>query len=246
MMHFIIIHYLSFLLFLFPWDWLYVTHLFSFAAFTILSLFCTLSVLIVIGLFLCCSFLFGILKASHFWTTISVSRLKMFSVSILLNKLLMPLLCINSSSLIPVICGFGLLMVSLMSSMSCSFFPSSFSLYLNLSNSTLFSLHDAIVLTHSKKYLRQSSSWVVMYLLISRLGGVWVSSQTSEDVQGIRYEISCSIKFSSRKMPGDLIQSSNYLPTKHRSDTFYFDQIQPFYYSIVPPNWTPLSTVSMC
>jgi hypothetical protein len=74
---------------------LYVTCCFSLAAFKIVSLFYIFCVLIIIciGLAVFWSCLFGFLKASHTWMTLSFSRLGKFSAIILLKLLSKPLTC---------------------------------------------------------------------------------------------------------------------------------------------------------
>jgi hypothetical protein len=78
---------------------LYVTRCFSLAAFSILSLFCILSVLTIswCGQVLFCSCLFDVLKASYTWIIVSSPRFRKFSNINLWNMFFMLLACTSSS-----------------------------------------------------------------------------------------------------------------------------------------------------
>jgi hypothetical protein len=89
---------------------LYIICFFSLTAFTILSLFSVLVVLMIIyhGEVLFLSSMFHVLEASCTWMGITFSRFGMFSVIILLNILWIPFGCTYSPSSMPMILRFGL------------------------------------------------------------------------------------------------------------------------------------------
>jgi hypothetical protein len=127
---------------------LYVTSLFSFAAFRILSLFCVLSVLIMmylggvspLVLEVCCSVSFLLLD------DLSFSSLGKFCAIILQNRLSVPLVCTCSPYSTPMIHRFGLFMVSQIAWMFYSYFlhilSASFTVWSN--SSALSSIPDTL------------------------------------------------------------------------------------------------------
>jgi hypothetical protein len=143
-------------LLLFWWVYLYIHLLFVFSLFTgfnILALFSVLVLLIIIclGEVIFWSSLFGVLEASCTWMVKTFSRFGNFSVIILLNMLHTHLAYTSSSSM-PMILRFGLLMQSLS---SCIFLSQLLSCLTKISSVFFFNFYLIFELRDSVFHLFQ-------------------------------------------------------------------------------------------